>query len=534
MSEGPRRGPDPLVACVLVALLAIGVALRVRHVSTAFLDGDELHSLPSLDYPYKRLVRSFDYEGSGLALPLLQKLSVDLLGPGVTALRLPALLPALLTLLLVPWFLWRPMGAGPTLVATAVLVANGFHAFYAAFARSYGLVGLLSLLLVVLASRLVEAERPRPRNVVGLALVAGLLPWAHLTTAPFVAAVFAALLLARWWSGGGASRLLPVCAAAAGAAVIVTALYAPALPRVLEVTRLKSSERYEGHFDAVDVAGLMALGDRASGWGLLVLLATAAALVLRFEGIRRLPIVVGALSPIPLIFVVRPYGDAYAYARYAMPALPVIILLVAAGLRIATREVQLSPRAWALAALGLALGLSSVGPLAATDDGPFANSYLTLEPLPAFDAPYPAQPGAYRAIPPDASIIEMPALLENRACLLYRNYYLRQPRTTLMGFLPEEEPVPPGPYKAARPHQLAGQADYLFVHRDVEREADAYWRFVYQSAWPRLGGSRALMERQARFGRPLPKPEPALLERLERRFGAPAFADDVVLVYRLR
>jgi hypothetical protein len=368
--------------------------------------------------------------------------------------------------------------------------------------------------------------------LIGLALVAGLLPWAHLTSAPFVAAVFGAVLLARW-SRGGASQLLPLCAAAAGAGAITAALYAPALSRVLEVTRLKSAERYEGSFDAVDVAGLLALGGRASGAAALILLVVAAGLVIRFDALRQLPLLFAALAPLPLVFLIRPYGDAYAYARYATPALPAMVLLLAAGLKLGARSLPVGPRAWALAAMGLALVLTASGPLQATGDGPFANSYLALEPLPAFDVRYPAQSRAYRAIELDASIIEVPALI-NRSRLLYRNYYLGQPRITHMGFLPEEGPVPPGPHIAVRPSQLAGKADYLFVHRDAEREADRYWAFVYETALPAVGGARALMERQAAFGRPLPRPEPRLLERLERRFGPPVLADADVLVYRLR
>lgn len=532
MNEAGRRAIHLTLLGVLATLLLLGATLRVRDVSTAFLDGDELHSLPALDYPYKRVLRTFDYEGSGLALPLLQKASRDALGPSLLSLRLPALLPSLLTLLLLPWLAWRWLGAGAALFATALLATNGFHIFYSRFARGYGLLGLLSLLLVVIASRVGDSERPRRPWLLGLALVGGLLPWAHLTSAAFVAVVFGALLASRW-SQWGPSRMLPVCAAATGAAVLSSALYSPALSRVVEVARLKSAERYEGHFDPVDVAGLLALGGRASGWGLLILLGAAAAHAVRFHGARRLPLVLAAISPIPLVFLIRPYGDAYAYARYAAPALPAMALLVATGLRTAIRGHPASSRAWAFAALAAALGLSAAGPLRATDDGPFANSYLALQPLPAFDALYPGQPKAYRSIEPDASIIEVPALI-NRSRLLYRNYFLAQPRTTLVGFLPEEEPVPPGPHIAVRPRELADKADYLFVHRDAEREADRYWRFVYDTAWPATGGSRALMERQAGFGRPLPKPEPALLERLERRFGAPAFADEDVLVYRLR
>jgi hypothetical protein len=171
--------------------------------------------------------------------------------------------------------------------------------------------------------------------------------------------------------------------------------------------------------------------------------------------------------------------------------------------------------------------------LRAIPDGPFANSYLAIEPLPAFNVPFPGRPAAYAAIEAEATIIETPALT-HRSRLLYRNYHLQRRRTVLVGFLPDEGPVPPGPHIAIRPREIAGRADYLFVHRDAEREADRYWRFVYGVAYPKTGGSAALMERLAAFGRPLPIPETALFERLERLYGPPAFQDADVLVFRLR
>ena len=70
-------GPEWVVLGVLVGT---GFWLRLRWVASAFLFGDEMHSLRLLPLSYREIVATFDRVGSGLALPLLQKLSVDLFG----------------------------------------------------------------------------------------------------------------------------------------------------------------------------------------------------------------------------------------------------------------------------------------------------------------------------------------------------------------------------------------------------------------------------------------------------------------------
>jgi hypothetical protein len=517
----------------LALVLLLGAWLRARHVSEAFLFGDELHSLPVLDLPWRRVLAAFDLEGSGLALPLLQKLSVSALGSSLLALRLPALLPALLALVLLPVLGRRVVSAEGALIATALAAASPFLVFYARFARSYSLVLLLALVFTWAAVRVADRSASPRLGCVALALCGGLLPWAHLTSAGFVAVTAAAALLAVSLQPQAGKRLRAVLAACLGAAALAAALHLPAAARAAAVVARKQDERYESAFSPLDVVALLA-GGHAVGALLAAATLVAAVVRLRAVGPRALPLAAAALLPVPLVFAGQPYGDPYAYARYAIAALPAALLLLgelgAAGLR----RVPAAERALPVLAPALAVLGACAGPLGARDDGRHANTYLALLPLPAFDAPFPAVPAAYDRIEDGAVIVETPALV-NRSRQLYRAYYLRHRRPTLLGFLPEEGPAPPGPHVSLlEPRLLAGRADYLVVHRDPELEVSRYWRFVYEEAWPRTGGPRALMERQADWGRPLARPSPELVERLRRRFGPPVVENEELLVFRLR
>ena len=73
-------------ACVLFAAWA-----ALRGLGSVLLFGDEFHSVRNLERPWLELARLFDRNGSGLLLPLLQKLAVTLLGKGLWSYRLPAI-----------------------------------------------------------------------------------------------------------------------------------------------------------------------------------------------------------------------------------------------------------------------------------------------------------------------------------------------------------------------------------------------------------------------------------------------------------
>jgi hypothetical protein len=168
------------------------------------------------------------------------------------------------------------------------------------------------------------------------------------------------------------------------------------------------------------------------------------------------------------------------------------------------------------------------------DDGPYANGYLSLLPLPAFDAPFPAMPEFYSGVEPGARIIEAPPL-PSRARYLYRNYYLQHRHPTLLGIIPDERDFAlPGPYVVIDPSPaLDASAEYLVIHVDIADELMAYFTFAYDETVAHtpylagLAGARGFWASESIAGRDL-------VAGLTARYGQPLVDDGKLLVYRLR
>ena len=521
-------------AAALASLIIVALAclLRMRAVATAFIFGDEMWSLELLSRPYRELFGLYDDGGAGLALPILQKASVDLFGFSPLAVRLPSLLPALATVVLVASGASGVVSRNATLFAAALLATSSLHVFYSRFGRSYALVALLSYVLAANLTRIVSEGRPVVRRYVAAAIAGGLLPWVHALTAPYVAATGAAAVVAVLLRR---RPVVPLLFALGAAATIAAVLYVPAWETVVaRFARERQRMSPRAPWDVIDTLTVFA-GNRGAAYALLLTLPMAAIASLRRRGVTRLPLLAAALAPLPLTYLTAPYGGPYAYARYAIPALPAIALLLGEGMADLTR--RLGP-AWdraapALAVL-LALALWAAGPARLVDDGPYANGYLSLVPLPGFDAPYPAMPDAYSKLEPGARIIEAPSL-PSRARYLYRNYYLQHRHPTLLGVVPDERQFPvPGPHVVVEPSTaLDGSADYLVIHVDIADELMAYFTFAYDETVARtpellrLAGARG-------FSASEPLPTKPLVAALTARYGPPLVDDGTLLVYRLR
>lgn len=519
----------------LAVLFALGAWLRVRWVADAFLFGDEIHSLRLIDLSYRdAIVSAFRPETVGMALPVVQKLAVSTLGSSLVAIRLPALVPALATLCLLPWIGRRLVSRGAGLLATALFAASTFAVFYARFARGYSLLMLIALLFVAACTRIAGERSPRAWHYAGVVLAGAVLPCVHLATAPFAAAVGGATIAACAASRRRSERALPLALALVAAAGVAWILHYPAWHEVVKLVEERRAAEYPGPFGPLSVATVLA-GSRTVGAVLLVAVPLAAVVSLRRHGIAHVPLAVAALAPLPLVFATQPFGDAYAYARYASATLPAVALLVGELLAELLRAIgKVGARAIPVAAVILGVVLIMVGLLRGTDDGPYANTYLSLVALPAFDVPYPEMPDFYRSLPPGASIIESPALLD-RSRQLYRNYYLQHRHPTVLGFLPQEGSRFPGPHvDIAPPWSLETRADFLVLHRDAATEVASYWRFVYHDALQRTPSEPALMDRQSRYAGSFARPSQALIDMLTTRYGAPEYEDARIIAFRLR
>lgn len=527
-----------LHAVLIVAFVVAGLALRLPAARDAFLFGDELHSLKLAQESLAKVLTTYEPNGSGLALPLLQWVFAHAFGWNNWSIRLPALLGGVGALALMARGSWVRFGPTVALVATALLATNGFHVFYSHFARSYALASLMALALVLALDRLLASDLDA-RAFAAAAACAAALPYVHLAATSFVVAALAGHGLALAAQRAGEKRWKRWLACGGSAAALGTLLYLPALGSTLEFVGRKTTREYGGEFGFLDVATLLA-GSREAALACGILVPIATVFAFAREGPRTLPLVLSALGPFAALWVLRPFGDAYAYARYATPSLPSLLLVLAIGLQGAARSAFRGFAPAATASLGLTLTVAAffLGPIGPrrTNDGPHANTYMSLMPLPAFDVPWNGMPSIYADIAASgpSTVIEAPAL-SNRIRQLYRNYYLQHRQETLLAFSRSElAPVPAGPYVSLdEPRSiLSSGASYVVLHRDAVKEADRYWRFVYEGR--RLESrTAALMQRQETFGRDQAHPTAAQIEALERDLGPPICRDEQLVVWRL-
>jgi hypothetical protein len=537
--------PRLRIALVATALL-LGGYWRITHVGTAFLFGDEFHTLRNLPKGTGFLLTHFDSYGSGMALPLLQRVLVDLFDASRWTLRLPALVGGIATLACV-YPLGRRLVGAPAAAAAALLASSSsLLIFYSHFARAYALVAWLSLLLLFLLQRIADGERVRLVGAAACAALAALLPWLHPAALGFVLPVFAGTFIVLWRDERRQREAAIIFGALAAGLAGALGLHLPAWTSLLAYFDITRGSEYFGEFGALDVAALV-FGSRASGVFVLVFVPMALVALLARRGLRSLPLVLGCAGPAVAVAVVSPFGDAYAYARYAIAAVPAACLAIGWFIAFAFRWTSLRESAQELAVLGVGVLLSSllfVGGsygLQRTPDGPYANTYIGLFPLPAFDVPWDGAPAFYRSLAAETDpvrIVEVPTLyLRNRH--LYRNTYLQHRKETRIACGTGDAEVPPrGPYEFLENPEWRSRCDaeYLVLHLDIAEELRRYWRFVYEDHERDATDSAtaAYMLRHSRYATPPGPPSRALRSQLRAELGEPLFDDGTAVVWALR
>jgi hypothetical protein len=378
-----------------------------------------------------------------------------------------------------------------------------------------------------------------------LAVSVGLLPYVHLTSVAFVAGVCIAAVVTMVVRSQSRRHCYWLVSSFLIGAVICIGLYLPVWKEVRELIFARTGEGDFSSFSVLDVMTLLA-GNRWCGVIWLVGVPIAATWMLIKKGGAGLLMVAAVFSPAIAVLIARPYGMAYAYARYLLTALPFMLMLLAWLLVEVLRVAGLSRRMrdYMVVIVGAALVMISfmMGPLGLkhTNDGPFANTYLNMMPLPAFDVAWDETPSFYKRLAASAEgirIIEVPELL-NRAVLLYRNYYLQHRKDVLIGFVGKDaESVPAGPYASVWDSKSikGSDAKYLIVHVNVKREVRMYWRFVYGRVWPRMKAPdiESLMARHAKFVEPVSSLQ-HMAEELVDYLGEPVYKDEHITVFGLK
>jgi hypothetical protein len=524
---------------LLAVALAAGVWLRIDGVRATPLFGDEHHSLFTKDRSYREILSSFDDRGSHLALPLLQRLAEDALGPGLASYRLPAVLPGILALPLCFLVARRLVGSTAALLATWALALNPMHVYYSRFARAYALALFLGLALLWAVSGLGRRGTDTRGPAILAFLCATLLPVVHLSSAGYVLALALVCLWLVWSRNHAPGPVVATACLFALAALFSAALHLPARAPLLAYLSRITAERAAAGPEVLDVLTLLA-GGRVAGLFWLVGVPVAAVLLSRASRPAALLLCATIAGPAFALWASAPQGNPYAYARYLLVSLPAVLMLLAWLARATVERWQQRKRL----ALGLGLLLIAAGHLGGPLSGrhpagdPFTNTYLRLAALPPFDIPYRDTPAFYRQLAADpeaARIIEVPQQ-RGRSVLLYRNYALQHRKDVLVGWEGRwTETLRHGPYVDMRaPDIEARGADYLVVHHDIGTEVAAYLDWVFRDAASgRRDPSRAaLMEHQRSLKRER-HPRRFSIAALDRRHGPPHYRDARISVWAL-
>ncbi len=549
-------------ACMAGLVLAAGVVLRFWNLGGQVLGGDELHAVrAALSQPLPALLTTYQLADSCIPLTALDRWLLD---RGVALdewlLRLPVLASGLAALVLLPLLVRRrlPTGAWPffgALVATSPLLV-----LYSRIARSYMPATLLSFAAVMAFGRWwtplragapagagdARAADGRRGAVAAIAYVvlSALAMWFHLGTAPIVVAplLFGAveLALSRESRGWPWRRLAALGAAAAGLAAGCALFLVPAYP---SLARLIAAKRQPQEVPAATWWGVLQLqaGARA-GQRLPALLfwATAlAGLAALLRRRRRLGVYLSALvlAQVLGILVLSPLGLARLQVldRYLLPALPVVLMWVAAGLAHPwwPRQGRLGRAGQRLGAAGLVLAWLSAGPFA--DAGFRASSFMHHNDMVAFalpraTAPPGGVPRPYLALggPLGSTIVELPwppVWDFGRCFYVYQEVHGLRVRVAAAAGAPPAERLRLRNRVSPEPAALlASGARWVVVHRDLAMEEE---RLELPAGAPP----------PRRMPPPLAAELAAMGERSAARFaaawGPPAFADAAVAVWDL-
>ncbi len=217
---------------ILPVLLVVGAALRLHRLGEG-LWFDEIQTLVEyVRLPLGRIITTFDSQNQHLLYSVSARLSVLVLGESATALRLPAVVFGVASLVAL-YRLGREITTGrAALLATALLTVSYHHVWFSQNARGYTGLLLWTLLGTLAFLRLLRD----PEAGWGCILLYGgsmaLGAYTHITSA-FTSAAHVAVLAGAWWGGRARAPrgwIRPALGLAASA-LIGLVLYAPVLPQ---------------------------------------------------------------------------------------------------------------------------------------------------------------------------------------------------------------------------------------------------------------------------------------------------------------
>lgn len=538
------RVPGLLRAEASLALAClVGLVLRVHHLRDQILVGDEWHALhKTAEAGFAGIFTSFGVSDHSIPVSAYYELAAMTVGLTDVVVRAPFLAAGMAQVLVLPLLVRHGAGKALSDAWAWFLATSPLLVFYSRFARPYAVSTTFSV-LALFAFMAWWRDRRRAQAVLyaGSVLIAG---GCLVIALPFALAPFP-FHLARLARARGESARRDVRALlglAAMTAVPLALVLGPAVSGDSRALTAKVGSGFGAGEHATTLLSMLAGVDGA--WNVVVLgVGIAGALRLRQRAPAWLPLVLAAAALQLLCVVLLSPGHPITFARYALPALPILLLLPAAG-TLALSE-RLPPRVSRVAGVALAPFVAALpllaGPLRVLAHGPdnWTANHLHFaigDRRSGVEVRIRRVPEFYRELArlPERSVTLIEAPLVVPMALNPLPYYQRihRQRTRIglvnglgaeqrrYGEMPHDFPRLESRnfvYLADLVRMRAPPGDYVVLHRDLGTEVAVETAPLLATVVPLIALD----------------PEP-VIAALRARFGAPVHEDESITVFALR
>ncbi len=350
--DSARLAGTLLLICLVAAFL-LGTWLRLDQFLDQTLIDDEWHAVHQLMLSSpSQFTFSFGQADFSIPLTLWYWLVARWLGLSELGMRLPMMLAGLATLIIFPMALRGRLNDRVLLLFALFLACSPLLISYSRMARPYAITLLLSVAAYWCLACASSTGTLKWRHALGYVLLSALVLWMHPITGPFLVAP----LLALWWQWLRGNRSALPVASLASLSLITGAMMALAVlpPLLSDPAALTGKSGVHsvtwGTIEGVWYAWL-GTGSTVVVALAMILAAMGAPSVWRTSPIIRWAVLGLALTSAVLL-VTQPAWILHplTLARYLLPAVPLILLCVAAGMVRLVDTVSARGHFWGLAA----------------------------------------------------------------------------------------------------------------------------------------------------------------------------------------
>ena len=331
-----QRLPRYFLPAALLVCFVFGGWLRIDHIVAQVLSDDEWHPVHQLIYYSPgHIAGTFGNADYSIPLVLFYWLEMKWFGVSELTLRMPMIVAGLATMIAMPLALRNRFVPSVVIIFAALLALSPFVISYARIGRSYAVTLLGVYLAYWCFERTLQAIREGisfPRSAFAYAVLCGLMVWTHPIAGPMLVAPLFALWLTNWRRHGIEWQPLIQITLITGLTMSLAVL-----PPLLGDPQALAGKSGLDQITLETAYGALFLwfgtGSPAVVAISLLFVAAGAPVVLRALPIARWA-TIGLLLTAAALLISKPWwvDRPLAFARYLLPAVPLLLLMVSAGI----------------------------------------------------------------------------------------------------------------------------------------------------------------------------------------------------------